>query len=235
MSRLRFRLQSALLEDVEGRSKRQHRPSPVSRVEKEANRMSSAVQYIEDWVRRGMVIESPEVTPESAIVGVDTNSMAGSSTCIFSCFEEAVAWFWQRCEEIWGSGDEDHWIPDDEAPPELREGRQRFRRLLARFLDEGYSPAIADEFRDIVGDLQDSVQVGSVEVLPTDLEGFLDGWRDDWGYDNLDDPDVYAEYVKKAASYGSTVLAAPPDEPFDLSNPQHLAGLETYLKRMCEL
>lgn len=188
----------------------------------------------EDRVRVGVPNLSPDVTPECAIVGVDTNSMAGSGVCIFGDFAWAVCWFWGRCEEVWGSGEGDAWIPDDEAPPELRQGRKRFRTLLARFDDGGYTRAMADEFRDIVHDIQDGdwcYLVGGVQVLPTDLDEVLAYWRDwDW-----DDPDEYADAVKKAARNNMTVPPGPPAEPFDLANPDHFAALTQYLAWYCDL
>jgi hypothetical protein len=69
--------------------------------EKEAELMPVTVQEFEDQLRQRMLNLDPAVfSVESAIVGIDVDSMAGIG--IFGDFARVVVWFWLRCEERCG-------------------------------------------------------------------------------------------------------------------------------------
>lgn len=186
--------------------------------------MARTVQEYEDGVRGGHYPDGLNVTPESAIVGIDVNSMVGSGVSVFADFGDAVCWFWRVCEDHWAVGNKNAWIPDEQVSIRLREGRSRFRALLARFVTDGYTRDMGQELHDIVFDVLGGWAVGGygvsgVSVLPGDLDKELEGW---WG-----DPDA-DEYFADMAAAGTPV------PQFDLSNPEHFAKLKERLEMLAE-
>jgi hypothetical protein len=181
-----------------------------------------------DSIRRGYNPNSPEVTRESAIVDVLVDSMAGSGFCVFATFGDAVLWFWAMCEDHWGTGGRYTWVTDELAPTELRDGRQRVRAMLARYIEGGYTRDMADELHDIVYDVlggnwaQAGYEVGGINVLPVDLHEIVYKWWQ-WG-----DPDSSDEYFAEMEEAGTPV------PPFDINNPDHFARLEAFLTGLTE-
>lgn len=185
--------------------------------------MAWAGQYYEDSVRDGYYPNHMRVTDESAIVGIDVDSMAGSGVSVFADFGDAVCWFWRVCEDQWGSGGKDSWIPDAQAPVELREGRARFRALLSRFIDEGYTRDMAQELHDTVyavlggGWAVGGYEVSGVSVLPDDLEDVLERFGNPLEYDDDGEP--------------IEVPAGTSAPKFDLDNPEHFEALQRWLEK----
>jgi len=183
--------------------------------------MSSIVQLYEDSVREGDYPDQLSITGESAIVGVDVDSMAGSGTSVFAEFANAVCWFWRICEDYWQSGGKDPWIPDEQATTPLREGRIQFRTLLTRFFEDGYSHDMGQELHDIVhavlggGWAVGGYEVSGVSVLPDDLADVLESFGNPLVEDDGDDE----------ASRGK------PRPDFDLDNPEHFDALKQRLER----
>lgn len=187
--------------------------------------MPRTVQDYEDKVRAGCYFD-PYVTPTSAIVGIDVDSMAGSGIRVFGDFGEAVGWFWRVCEDQYGSGSDGTWLSDEQAPAELREGRERFRALLTRYVSGGYTPDMGQELHDIVfevlggGWAVGGYEVSGVSVFPDDLDTELDGW---WG-----DPDA-DEYFAELIAEGK------PIPQIDFANPEHMAALERWMEHLMTL
>jgi hypothetical protein len=158
------------------------------------------------------------LTPTSALVWIDVNSMAGSGLAVFADFGEAIEWLWER---LYG----DTLGPDEQMSTEEREGRGQFQALLARFKSDGYARDMGGELADIVSNSQSDKKgipayaVGSVEVLPDDLDSVLDDW---WG-----DPDA-DDYFASLTDQGK------PMPEFDFANAEHMALLERRVEEMMQ-
>ncbi|HEX9037314.1 MAG TPA: hypothetical protein VF808_10030 [Ktedonobacterales bacterium] len=184
--------------------------------------LSQTLEQYEAIVRAGIYPE-PYVTPTSAIVGIDVNSMAGSGVRAFGDFGEATCWFWRVCEDHYDpKAHGAAWTADEHAPPELLETRRRFRTLLTRFVRDGYAPDMGQELHDIVFDALGGgwavagYEVSGVSIFPDALDKQLDGW---WG-----DPEE-DEYFATLAAEGKPV------PPFDFSNPEHMEALERRMEQ----
>jgi hypothetical protein len=179
-----------------------------------------AQEYEERYVRTGYLPDTG-ISPTSALVWIDVNSMAGSGLRAFDDFGEAICWFWGACEDHRNA-----WIPDEQASIEVREGRRRFRALLARFVSDGYARDMEEELAEIVLDFQGyetgipAYAVGSVSIFPADLDEYLDAW---WGDPEEDD------YFAELAAEGKPI----PD--FNFANPDHMEALERRIEHLMTL
>lgn len=160
----------------------------------------------------------PEIwcfTPESAIVGILPNTQLLDADFIFADFGEAVCWCWLTCEDRYTA----RWIPDDQAPEQLREARPRFRALLTRFCHDGYASDMGRELDEIVRDVTDAEhQIRGVRVLPEDAYLYIPDW---WGDAEADD------------YFADLDAAREPIPDFDIANPKHFEILSREIERRC--
>lgn len=159
------------------------------------------------------------LTPESAVGGLDIDSMAASGPVIYPDFRTAIRDAWGQFEWEYAKGGKP--LMGDAVPPKLREGRRAFKALLDRFEYEGYSSELANEVYNLSSKYTPRRVVEVSYVLPDGLDDLLDT-----AYGRLEEAEEDEENEKAKEARAS----APPRDKFDLNNRKHLEWLANQLE-----